>query len=351
MPSEDVSRRSSKPTNRVSPCLFELRTRVAEQSYQDELNRAKRRDGQAGELILRLNFSTLEDLALLSLFSITSTTLSESSDRGVLLPRQTESVRPVLPDGPPPLPLGFVNRWLFVSQAPGPTLTPLAKSLNDSFGSSDASMDWCHKSEVHWEVGAVVDVFVLLDSSMLRFAPDKVHEFMDRGWFKGNLRHLPHRQAHEQLWRAISARRVPFCVGNTFTVFHSMSGVSFQVATCLETPSSGHWTDRARRARFPSRGALLFPTCLNRWVAQIHVLRSQGRMQDPRRSVTVIQKGGLVELTLCQIFRGASPDTPVTARPRGTSANVCIDTEVCNLTTSTTSFGADDPYRQSLQNS
>ena len=70
---------------------------------------------------------------------MTSTTLSARSDRDELLSHRTESARLVLAYGPPPLPLGFVKRWLSVSQAPGPILTPLAKSLNDSSGSSAAS--------------------------------------------------------------------------------------------------------------------------------------------------------------------------------------------------------------------
>ena len=57
MPSEDVPRRSSKPTKVIVslPAVFQLRTRDAEQAFQDVLNRAKRRDGQAGEVILHLN--------------------------------------------------------------------------------------------------------------------------------------------------------------------------------------------------------------------------------------------------------------------------------------------------------
>ena len=70
---------------------------------------------------------------------MTSTTLSARSNKDELLSRETESARLVLAGGPPPLPLGFIKRWLSVSQAPGPTLTPLAKSLNDSSGSSAAS--------------------------------------------------------------------------------------------------------------------------------------------------------------------------------------------------------------------
>ena len=40
----------------VSACRFLTTNKDAEQGYQDVLNRAKRRDGQAGELILRLSF-------------------------------------------------------------------------------------------------------------------------------------------------------------------------------------------------------------------------------------------------------------------------------------------------------
>ena len=90
-----------------------------------------------------------------------------------------------------------------------------------------------------------------------------------------------------------------------------MGSVSFQMATCQETPRSGHCTNRARRTRFQSQG-LSFPTQpepLGGATSCAEEPGSQAGSSQKRDSNTERwTKGGLVELIRCHMFRGASPE-------------------------------------------
>ena len=274
---------------------------------------------------------------------MTSTTLSARSDGDELLSRETESARLVLADGPPPLPLWCVKRWLFVSQAPGPTLTPLAKSLNDSSGSSAASRTGAINRKVHWEVGAVVDVFVLLDSSVFQFTPDQVLEFMGPRLVEREL------QAPFSIARHMSNSSVPFLraqIHSASATVHCVSPNGQRLFSNGHLPGDAKlWPLHKSRETYPfpiARGSP-FPTqpeplggttsCAEETGS--HAGSSRRRDSDTERWT----QGGLVELIRCDMFPWCIfRDTLVGARPRGTPANVCGDTEVRNLTTSTTSF-------------
>ena len=118
-----------------------------------------------------------------------------------------------------------------------------------------------------------------------------------------------------------------------FTALHPTGSVSFQVATCLEAPSSGH-AQIARDVPVSNREVLSFSH--SAWSAGWrNFMRSgaRGRKQDPRRGVADFQNTGLreslVELIRCHLFPAASPEIH---RQQLVSVATSANREVRNLT-------------------
>ena len=151
-----------------------------------------------------------------------------------------------------------------------------------------------------------------LHSSVLQFTPDQVHEFMDRGYFKGNLGHLLHRQAHEQLWRVSSSRKVlHFFVGNCSLRF------TRRVASLFRWPPA--WrrqalaTHKSRETYpFPIARCSPFPTQPGPLGGATSCAEGPGsEAGSSQRHGSFPEhwaKGGLVELIRCHLFPGASPE-------------------------------------------